>query len=60
MVSLLISVLVIALVAYICFWCVDRAGVPYPISMIIKVIIAIIAIVALLTKTGLMPGGLGV
>ena len=54
--ALLIAILVIFLIAWACFWIIDSTGIPYPINTIAKVIIGIIAIVALLTKAGLISG----
>lgn len=56
MLLLLLTLLVILAVAWGCFWLVDASGIPHPINMIAKVIIALIAIVALLTKSGLLAG----
>ena len=53
-VATIIALAIIFLVVWGCFWCVDRSGLPYPASMIGKVIIAIIGIVALLVKAGLI------
>lgn len=53
-VSFLISVLVLAVIVFVAFWIVDATGVPYPINMIIKVIVGILALVFLLQKSGLI------
>jgi glucan phosphoethanolaminetransferase (alkaline phosphatase superfamily) len=56
MLPLLIALVVIILVAWACFWLIDSSGIPHPINMIAKVIVALIAVVALLTKSGLLSG----
>lgn len=53
-VSFLVTVLVVALVVFVCFWIIDAIGIPYPINMIGKAIVGIVAIVFLLQKTGLI------
>ena len=58
--SILLTILVIFLVAFIAFWLVDAMRVPDPINMVLKIVIGVIALVALLTKSGLVSGsGLG-
>ena len=53
-VALLITVLVIVLVAWACFWVIDRAIPGRTPSLIAKAIVGILALVALLTQSGLM------
>jgi hypothetical protein len=53
-VPFLITVLVLALIAFVCFWLIDYTGIPYPINMIAKAIVAILVIVTLLQKSGLL------
>ena len=53
-VAILIAVLVILLVAFACFWLIDQIGLPNPINVIAKAIVAILALVFLLQKSGLM------
>lgn len=57
--ELLLAILVIALVAFIAFWIVDQMSIPNPINMIVKIIIGVIALFALLTKSGLLNGVVG-
>lgn len=52
--DILIAILVIALVVYLCFWIIDRVGLPHPVNMIAKGIIALIGVLSLLSQTGLM------
>lgn len=56
MLQMLLTALVIALIAYVCIYLVDRTGVPHPFGMIAKVILVVIAIYAILMKTGLASG----
>jgi len=53
---ILLTVAVILLVAWGGFWLVDRVGLPHPINMIAKAVIAIIALWALLERTGMLNG----
>jgi hypothetical protein len=53
MLSILIAVLVIAIVVFVAFWIIDSIGIPQPINMITKAIVGIIALVAILIKSGL-------
>lgn len=58
--NVLFAILIIFLVGYACFWFIERAQVPYPASMILKVIIGFLCIVAMLVKAGVISGaGLG-
>ena len=56
MLSLLLTVLVIALIVYLAFWMIDNIGLPHPFNMIAKVIVAIVGLLALFQKTGLLNG----
>jgi hypothetical protein len=56
MLSLVIAILIILLVVYAAFWIIDNAGVPHPFNMILKVVIGIIALIALLQKAGMLNG----
>jgi hypothetical protein len=53
---MLLTALVIGLIAYVCLVLVDKSGAPHPFGMIAKVIIVVIAIYAILVKTGLASG----
>lgn len=57
MINLLLIVLVVALIAYLAFWLVERIGLPHPLDMIAKAIIAIVALVSILQQTGLLSSG---
>lgn len=56
MLPLILTLVIIFGVAWGCFVLVDRAGTPYPFNLILKIIIGIIAVFALLTKSGLLAG----
>ncbi len=53
-IELLIAVLVLAVIVYVVFWLIDAIGLPHPINMVAKAIVAIFAIVYLLRQAGLM------
>ena len=55
---LLVWLLVIALIAFVAFWLVDRSGIPSPMNWIIKAICALIVLVALLSRLDVNIGGL--
>ncbi len=52
--ALLVTILVIFLVAYGAFWLIDMIGLPHPMNMIAKAIVAIVALVYLLQTAGMM------
>jgi hypothetical protein len=56
MINILLAILVIVAVTYAAFWIIDTAGTPHPISMILKLIVGAIALISLLTQTGLLSG----
>ncbi len=56
MLVMLITVAVILLIAYGCFWLVDSMGLPHPVNMIAKVVVGLLALYAILQKTGLLAG----
>lgn len=51
--TILFSLIILIAVVMIVFWIVDAMGVAYPISMIIKVIVGLLAIAKLLQLAGL-------
>ena len=53
---LLLAIAIIFLVAWGGFWLVDKVGLPQPVNMIAKAIIAIIALVAVLERAGMLNG----
>jgi len=57
MIDLLVLILVLAVVVIVAVWLIDVMGLPHPINMVLKVIIALLALVYLLQKSGL---GLGI
>lgn len=59
MLNILITLLIVAVLVYLCFWVVDSVGLPNPMNWIAKAIIAIIALAALLPKLSGLGGGLG-
>jgi len=58
MLTMLLWVILIIAVGYAVFWFIDNAGVPYPLNMLAKVVIAVICIAAIFERTGLLHGTL--
>jgi hypothetical protein len=54
--SLLIAVIVIALICYILFWALAQIPLPQPIRAVITVLVAIILIVWIVNRFGLLAG----
>lgn len=54
--SLLISLLVLALVVFVAFYVIGMMGIPDPMNLILRVIVGIIALVYLLNMVGGIPG----
>jgi hypothetical protein len=54
--SLLIAVIVIALICYILFWALAQIPLPQPIRAVIVVLVAIILIVWIVNRFGLLAG----
>jgi hypothetical protein len=51
-IHLLILVLVILLVAFAAFWLVDKIGLPAPMNWIARAIVALVALLVLLSRAG--------
>lgn len=49
----LIQILILVVVVWFCFWAIERSSVPEPMSWIIKLIIAALAIFKVLAIAGL-------
>jgi hypothetical protein len=54
--SLLITVIVVALVCYILFWALGQIPLPQPIRTVIVVLVALIILVYVVTRFGLLAG----
>lgn len=54
MIELLLAILIAALLVWLAFWVIDATGVPHPINVIAKVVVAIIVIAYLLQRQGLL------
>lgn len=50
--SLLIFALVVVLVVALCVWVVDLVGLPSPVNMIAKAIVALIGLVLIIQRMG--------
>jgi hypothetical protein len=53
--SVLLTILIIALIAFVAFWVIDQMGIGHPINVILKVIVGIIALIYLLNTVGGLP-----
>ena len=60
LISLLITIAVFALVAYVIFWLIGYLGVPEPVRKVVVVVVVLIAVVWILSN--FLPGtaGLGI
>lgn len=56
MLMLILSLVLIFGVAWGCIILVDKAGVPAPFNMLLKVVIVIVAVYCLLLKAGMLQG----
>jgi len=54
--SLLIAVIVIALVCYIIFWALGQIPLPPPIRTVIVVLVALVLIIFIVNRFGLLAG----
>ena len=52
-IEILITVLIVAVIAWVAFWLIDSTGIPYPINMIGKAVVAVLALVYVLRSAGL-------
>lgn len=50
--SLLIPILIILAIAAVAFWAVDQLGTPSPLNNIAKVVIVIVAVIAMAQRAG--------
>lgn len=58
-VTLLIVILVAILIVWLLFWLIDATGVPHPINVVAKVIVAIVAVLIVLQRSGYAGSLLG-
>lgn len=55
-ISFLIWVIVLALVVYLLFWVLSQIAMPAPVRTVIVVVVALVILVYLLQRTGLLAG----
>jgi len=55
-ISFLIWVIVLALVVYLLFWVLSQIAMPQPVRTVIVVVVALVILVYLLQRTGLLAG----
>lgn len=55
-ISFLIWVIVLALVVYLLFWVLSQISMPQPVRTVIVVVVALVILVYLLQRTGLLAG----
>jgi len=56
MISLLFSLIILALVFGVIWWILDRMPIPAPFNMIVRVVLGLILIIILLGYVGIGPG----
>jgi len=56
LVGLLISIIVICLIAYIVFWALGQIPLPDPIRTVVVVLVALILLVFIIQRFGLLAG----
>lgn len=56
LVTLLIVILVALLILWICFYIIDSTGIPSPMNVVAKVIVAIVAVLIILNRSGVSLG----
>jgi len=52
-VTLLLTLLAILVVAYVCIYLIKEVGLPHPIDMLAKGIVVLVAIIAIVSKSGI-------
>jgi hypothetical protein len=57
-VNILIAVLVIVVVAWAAFWIIDRMGLRGTPQLIARIVVGVLALIALANAVGLIDGGL--
>lgn len=58
MIELLILILIGALIVLVLFWVIDAIGLPHPINLVAKVLVALIFLLFLLQRSGLLSGAI--
>lgn len=56
LVTILVTLLVVALVVIVIFYIIDQTGIPSPANWIAKVIVAIVAVLIVLNRSGVSLG----
>jgi hypothetical protein len=52
----LVAIIILALILYICFWALGQIPLPQPIRTVIVVVVALVLVVYLATRFGLLAG----
>lgn len=52
LVTLLVVILVAILIVWLLFWLIDSTGIPSPMNVVAKVIVAIVAVLIVLERSG--------
>jgi len=55
-VTILLWLIVLVAVCWVAFWLIDQIGIGPPINMLLKAVVAIIGLVVLLERTGVLAG----
>ena len=56
LIPLLVLILVAALCVWLIFYLIDSTGIPHPMSIVAKVIVAIVAVLFVLHRSGVSVG----
>ena len=56
LIPLLVLILIAALICWLLFYLIDATGIPHPINVIAKVIVAIVAVLFVLHRSGVSVG----
>ncbi len=55
-VTILLWLIVLVAVCWVAFWLIDQIGIGPPINMLLKAVVAIIGLIVLLERTGVLAG----
>lgn len=59
MIALLLILAIAVVILIVLIWAIDQTGIPYPASMLLKVLVVLIAIIVVAQQAGFSLHGLG-
>lgn len=59
MITLLLILAIAVVILIVLIWAIDQTGIPYPASMLLKVLVVLIAIIIVAQQAGFSLHGLG-